>query len=142
MVLAGPKVRYGSNIEEKPHTHHAIPTDPSKLGKYDIGLSRHSLKGKAADYPSAPVITTYNVISSEYFDEKAEKQKRKRAKAKKAAAEESDNTSDGPSLTKDFGPLYQAHFHRVILDEAHTIKNRNAKVSKAACEIEAKYRWW
>ena len=71
-------------------------------------------------------------------------QKKMKARAKAKAASDSDNDSDVAVKIKikDKGPLFEAHFHRIILDEAHTIKNRNAKMSKAACEINAKYRWW
>ncbi|EXJ78478.1 hypothetical protein A1O1_08878 [Capronia coronata CBS 617.96] len=39
------------------------------------------------------------------------------------------------------GGLFSVEFHRVILDEAHTIKNRQAKTSKACYELKAKHRW-
>jgi DNA repair protein RAD5 len=39
------------------------------------------------------------------------------------------------------GGLFSVDFFRVILDEAHTIKNRQAKTSKACYELSARHRW-
>lgn len=36
---------------------------------------------------------------------------------------------------------FGVHWYRVILDEAHSIKNRNAKSTKACYALDAEYRW-
>lgn len=40
----------------------------------------------------------------------------------------------------DEGPIHQNEWYRVILDEAHTIKNRNAMKSKACHALRSEYR--
>lgn len=59
------------------------------------------------------VITTYQTLSSEHAG------------------------SEGSLKVGCFG----VHWYRIILDEAHSIKNRNAKATKAACTLNAEYRW-
>ena len=62
------------------------------------------------------VITTYQILVSEHG-----------------------NSSPDPS-----GPqagCFGVHWYRVVLDEAHSIKNRNAKATKAACALRSEYRW-
>ena len=39
------------------------------------------------------------------------------------------------------GGLFSLDYFRVILDEAHTIKNRQSKTAKACYELQAKHRW-
>ncbi|KAF2647161.1 hypothetical protein K491DRAFT_644351 [Lophiostoma macrostomum CBS 122681] len=39
------------------------------------------------------------------------------------------------------GPLYEGQWERVILDEAHHIRNRNSQIFAAACSVKAHYRW-
>lgn len=73
-----------------------------------------------ANAASAPnvIITSYGVVLSEF---------------NQVAARGGDRGS--------YGGLYSLSFFRVILDEAHHIKNRQSKTAKACFEIDAKHRW-
>lgn len=81
------------------------------------------------------VLTTYGIMSSEYAQaesgvelidpEGSPAPVKKRGKGKKAAS----------------GCLYKIHWWRVVLDEAHAIKNRSTKKHKAACAIPATHHW-
>lgn len=62
------------------------------------------------------VITTYQVLASEHAQ-----------------------CGDGPDgLQKG---CFAVHWYRMMLDEAHTIKNRNAKMTKACYDVRSHYRW-
>lgn len=61
------------------------------------------------------VITTYGTLTSEF--------------------------STAPSDKSKKSGVFGIHWYRIILDEAHTIKNRNAKATQAACALDSKYRW-
>lgn len=39
------------------------------------------------------------------------------------------------------GPLFKAKFHRIVLDEAHAIKNHRSLTSRSCSALEAKFRW-
>ncbi|KAI9813004.1 MAG: hypothetical protein M1826_002561 [Phylliscum demangeonii] len=62
------------------------------------------------------VITTYQVLVSEHGNSSVER--------------------DGLQVG-----CFGVHWYRVILDEAHSVKNRNAKASQACCALKAQYRW-
>ncbi|KAL9120155.1 MAG: hypothetical protein Q9187_003290 [Circinaria calcarea] len=62
------------------------------------------------------VITTYQILVSEHGS--------------------SSQKQDGPQVG-----CFGLHWYRVILDEAHTIKNRNAKATQACYALRAEYRW-
>ena len=62
------------------------------------------------------VITTYQVLASEHAQ-----------------------CGDGPDGLKK--GCFAVHWYRMMLDEAHTIKNRNAKMTKACYDVRSHYRW-
>ncbi|GAB7363401.1 hypothetical protein MBLNU230_g3678t1 [Neophaeotheca triangularis] len=63
------------------------------------------------------VITTYQILASEHAG--------------------SNMTVEGGSRVGCFG----VHWYRVILDEAHSIKNKSAKSTQACCALNSWYRW-
>ena len=63
------------------------------------------------------VVTTYQILASEHAGSNMEK-------------------PDGARVG-----CFGVHWYRMILDEAHTIKNRNAKSTLACCALESWYRW-
>ena len=72
-----------------------------------------------ANAASAPdvVITSYGVVLSEF-------------------------TQLAKTGRRDVGSgLFSLNFFRIILDEAHTIKNRQSKTAKACYELSAEHRW-
>ena len=62
------------------------------------------------------VITTYQILVSEHGS--------------------SSERDDGPKIG-----CFGVHWYRIILDEAHTIKNRNAKATQACYALQSEYRW-
>ncbi|WPG97319.1 Hypothetical protein R9X50_00009300 [Acrodontium crateriforme] len=49
--------------------------------------------------------------------------------------------SRGDDLIKEDSPIHAIHFHRLILDEAHSIKTRTTGVAKACFALKGKYKW-
>ncbi|KAL8837270.1 MAG: hypothetical protein Q9176_005804 [Flavoplaca citrina] len=61
------------------------------------------------------IITTYAIVSSEYFGRGGSK-------------------GDG-------SPLFQTNFFRIVLDEAHSIREQATRQSQAICALSAQRRW-
>lgn len=75
------------------------------------------------------VLTTYGMIASDY------KAQVKWEADVKVDARNEVYKPESPLLDKD------SQFHRIILDEAQMIKNRNALASRGVAILHAKYRW-
>ena len=76
------------------------------------------------------VLTTYGTLASELkrnliFEDRQKRDPEARPNAREECAILGDKSK----------------FHRVILDEAQNIKNRNTKAAHAACRINSTYRW-
>ena len=76
------------------------------------GATRSKTSTNLKDYDV--VITTYGTLTSEY------------------GAIDKNGKKSG---------IFSVYWYRIVLDEAHTIKNRNAKASQSACALDAEYRW-
>ena len=85
-----------------------------KTLKYYIyhGGSRLSDIGELAKYDI--IITTYSIVSSEFM---------------------------GRGRRKDINPLLQTNFFRIVLDEAHMIREQTTRQSQAICALSAQRRW-
>ncbi|KAM0719228.1 hypothetical protein Q7P37_005133 [Cladosporium fusiforme] len=49
--------------------------------------------------------------------------------------------SRGEDIIKEDSPIHAIHFHRLILDEAHSIKSRTTGVAKACFTLKGTYKW-
>ena len=47
----------------------------------------------------------------------------------------------GEDIVKEDSPIHAIHFHRLILDEAHSIKSRVTGVAKACFALDGTYKW-
>jgi DNA repair protein RAD5 len=83
-----------------------------------VNLREQCGEAKSATAPQV-IVTSYGVVLSEF-----------RQLALQSAL--------GPSTN---GGLFSVEFFRIILDEAHVIKNRRSKSAKACCELKAAHRW-
>ncbi|CAL1709544.1 unnamed protein product [Somion occarium] len=99
------------------------------------------------------VITSYNILASEHASyspvTRDESKSKSKSKSKKQSlgsdSEDSDSSSIGrtikakPKKVKD--ALLRVKWWRIVLDEAHNIKNKTTKAAIACCALDAKYRW-
>ncbi|KAK4167631.1 DNA repair protein rad5 [Cladorrhinum sp. PSN259] len=83
----------------------------------NVDLPNLCCEANGADAPNV-IITSYGVVLSEF-------------------SQITSKNGDRPSSRG----LFSLNFFRVILDEAHSIKNRQSKTARACYEISAEHRW-
>ncbi|KAI9569336.1 SNF2 family N-terminal domain-containing protein [Boletus coccyginus] len=100
------------------------------------------------------VVTSYSIVASEYAafaPEAKDESKSKKSKSKAMAAASDSDSDSSEGLTKKLASktrtgrwkdaLFRVKWFRIVLDEAHNIKNRNTKSAIACCALEGKFRW-
>ncbi|KAJ2519365.1 hypothetical protein H4217_002738 [Coemansia sp. RSA 1939] len=111
------------------------------------GSSRHKNPKKLCRYDV--VLTTYNVVQAEFrremhqfiCDEETHSSiPRQNTFGNGLEEEENGKVYNIPS-SPYISPLQAIHWHRVVLDEAHTIKERRTLASLGACALTADRRW-
>ncbi|KKY16647.1 putative dna repair protein rad5 [Diplodia seriata] len=85
--------------------------------KKTVNLQKLCCEGNAANAPNV-IITSYGVVLSEF---------------NQVAGMDGNRGSHGG--------LFSVEYFRIILDEAHFIKNRQSKTAKACYELSAQHRW-
>jgi DNA repair protein RAD16 len=63
--------------------------------------------------------------------------------AKKNVIDESSSDDDAPLVKKVKGksPLHEIHWTRIVLDEAHYIKDRNCNTARGVFELKSEFKW-
>lgn len=122
------KTEYGTFKMYKHHGSGRI-NSAKKLGQFDIAL------------------TTYGTLSSECpINEEDIIKLKKKKRAKLSVTGENDlpvdcSSSDDEQYMQGVNTLFDVEWHRVILDEAHIIKNKVTKASIAVQRLKSTYRW-
>ncbi|XP_058644067.1 transcription termination factor 2 [Onychostoma macrolepis] len=88
------------------------------------GPNRQRSSGVLAEHDV--VITTYSLVSKEIPVQKEDAEK---------------PSKDSDHVATDLPPLLRVAWARVILDEAHNIKNPKVQTSMAVCKLRARSRW-
>ncbi|KAM7406898.1 hypothetical protein PAMA_002881 [Pampus argenteus] len=100
-----------------------------KTGKLTVylyhGPNRERSAKVLADYDV--VVTTYSLVSKEIPVQKEEAEK--------------PNKDDADEVPSHSAPLLRVTWARVVLDEAHNIKNPKVQTSMAVCQLRARARW-
>ncbi|KAG7442867.1 uncharacterized protein BT62DRAFT_935597 [Guyanagaster necrorhizus] len=125
-----------TSLKVKSHHGGSRTSDPGELRKYQI------------------IVTTYDVVKSEFAAHRPpakDESKQSKLKTSKDDVDSSDEAEHfGRTLKSKEKPKHQvkvkdALFHvkwwRIILDEAHTIKNRSTKAAEACFELQGRLRW-
>lgn len=107
------------------------------------GSNRVKTKNELGSYDV--VITTYGIMASEWPVVKKKKKatmKRNGAlEAERGESEEEEEIEDEVDLRRRAGLMFKMEWHRIVLDEAHNIKNRSTAWAKSSFHLRGHFRW-
>ncbi|KUG01494.1 ATP-dependent helicase rhp16 [Phytophthora nicotianae] len=128
-----------------------------------LGWSKVACKYCGRKYLPDKLVSHYKYFCGPDARKTALQDKQQRKKTKKKAAGESSEEDDGlkkpvrkpkgPAKKNDDGkkatlqktkgksPLHQIQWTRIVLDEAHYIKDRNCNTARGVFELKSKYKW-
>ncbi|ORY31955.1 SNF2 family N-terminal domain-domain-containing protein [Naematelia encephala] len=84
------------------------------------------------------VLTTYGTMTAEIGTEENKQKKKKKDRSGSADSFASDDDDD--VVVRKKGILFKMRWLRVVLDEAHLVRNRRTRAAKAVWELDAVYR--
>ncbi|KAG6820007.1 hypothetical protein H0H93_006553 [Arthromyces matolae] len=128
--------KMAENVTVTKHHGTKRTSDPNKLRQYRV------------------VVTTYDVVKSEYDAYLGESKDESQTKVKKKASANSDEGSSDSGIKSALAKkpkknkpapkktaLFEVNWFRIVLDEAHTIKNVKTKAALSCHALEGKFRW-
>ncbi|RFU77510.1 hypothetical protein TARUN_4724 [Trichoderma arundinaceum] len=127
-LVVVPNKTTGKQWEGEAHKHCKEPIK-DKVFIYDP--SHQELMDKCKE--SFIVITTYKELMAQYPDKSTIRMLREQY--------DSDHISFSRALERLVGPIFKINWYRIILDEAHAIKNIDSRTTHACCGLTGKYRW-
>ncbi|KAI0088296.1 SNF2 family N-terminal domain-containing protein [Irpex rosettiformis] len=135
----------------------------SEIQKMAVGLTviEHHGQNRTADPLKLSgghvVVTSYNTVASEYAAYSQDAKDESKGKSKKVSSEDAEDSEGSTDEIRKYlqknkkKPTSRAHktkdalfrlkYWRIVLDEAHNIKNRNTKTAQACFALQGKYRW-
>ncbi|WDK17116.1 SNF2 family domain-containing protein [Colletotrichum graminicola] len=103
------------------------------------GFSRRIVHFKAGDKMDVDSLSSFNIVFATYHQLRASTPSAKDRENMQKKLTDPDEYKNW--LEEQTGVLHRIQWYRVVLDEAHCIKNHLTHAAFACCELNAKHRW-
>ncbi|KAL7818377.1 SNF2 family N-terminal domain-containing protein [Trichoderma gracile] len=127
-LVVVPNKTFGKQWEDEARRHCKSPVR-DRVWVYD----RHDSHLTERCKKSFIVITTYHELIGQYPSKDTIKEIK--------GTWSGDNASIKRAVASHLGPIFKIRWYRIILDEAHAIKNPDSTTTQACWALSGKYRW-